>query len=96
MSVTEALQSSNDTMRSSLMTRSVGIVSGIFGYAFATAWRTDAHGAVALVSTPTYFGCWRRWLSCPSAFAISSSQPGLLTSTNTWLARVERDQELAE
>src|SRR5438445_13609901 len=38
----------------------VGIVSGIFGYAFATAWRTDAHGAVARASTPTYFGSWRR------------------------------------
>src|SRR2546425_8569662 len=36
----------------------VGIVSGIFGYAFATAWRTDAHRAVARASTPTYFGPW--------------------------------------
>jgi hypothetical protein len=32
------------------------MLSGIWRYAFVTAYSTDAHGFVHIVPTPTYFG----------------------------------------
>lgn len=45
------------TRRSSQITKSVGMVSGIFGCALVTAWRTDTQGAVDRTSPRRYFGC---------------------------------------